>query len=105
MPTHPADDNEVSNDHDKTTLIGQRAHRLCEPSRGNFVASSSDDLFHPTSDIPSSLSFHLPNVPFNPHPHYNAYNQQNCSSLPVNPSSTSYNNPFFSVHIIGIQFS
>ena len=67
-------------------------------SGGGFIASGSDDLFHPCSTIPSSNTFTLPDVPLNPIPHYTIPHQHHCRLLPQNSSSlTSYNNPLFSI--------
>ena len=62
--------------HDQMTFVGHGQHVSCplEPSQGNLIASSSNDLFHPVSSIPYSHSYHLPNVLYNPNPRYNAYN-------------------------------
>ena len=91
----------VDDDYEQPTLIGHGQHvpRFREPSQGNFIASNSDDVFHPLSGDPSSYTFRLPDVPYNPNPRYsNAYNRRNRHILPPIPSSsTSYNNPFFSV--------
>ena len=61
----------------QTTNIGHVHCTTCfsEPPKGGFVASYSDDLFHPTSQIPFSNTFTLPNVPFNPNPCYSLHNQ------------------------------
>ena len=81
----------------QTTNIGHvhRTMHFSKPPLGGFVASFSDDLFHPTSQIPFSNTFTLPNIPFNPNPHYSLCNR--CALPPHPPSSTSYNNPHFSV--------
>ena len=75
--------------------IVHRTTRFSEPPQGGFIASYSNDLFHPTSQIPSSNTFTLPNVPFNPNPCYSLRNR--CTLPPHPPTSTSYNNPHFSV--------
>ena len=41
---------------------GHRTTRFSELPQGGIVASASDDLFHPTSNVPSSDTFSLPNV-------------------------------------------
>ena len=98
MPTLSADNDKDLDSHEQPTLVGHRPPRFHDPSQGNFVASSSYDLFHLTSGIPHSYSYHLPNVLYNLNPRYHAYNHQNRPSLPPNPSSsTSYNNSFFSI--------
>ena len=56
------------------TNIVHRTTCFSEPPQGGFVASYSDNLFHPTSQIPSSNTFTLPNVPFNPNPRYSLRN-------------------------------
>ena len=69
-------------------------------SQRGFIASDSDDLFHPTP-VTSSYVFNLPEVPSNPHPYYNTYHQNHMNSLPRHfpptSSSTSYNNPSFAI--------
>ena len=66
--------------------------------QGGIIASSSDDLFHPVSGIPTTSVYTLPDVPFNPNPHYHAYIQQpNRISRPLPTISSSYNNPSFTI--------
>ena len=79
------------------TIIGHghRTKRFWEPSQGGIIASVSDDLFHPTSRIPSSNTFCLPDVPFNPNPRYNMHHRHGISMYPLPHSS--YNNPSFSI--------
>ena len=91
----PTDDSDEDK-HEEATLIGHTQHgtRFHDPPQGNFIASTSDDLFRPHTGDPSTYTFHLPNIPFNPNPCYNAYNHKHHRIL---PPSTSYNNPFFSV--------
>jgi hypothetical protein len=71
-----------------------------------FIASSSDDLFHPDSGGPSFVPYRLPPVPnihaYNPnYPHFSQIpNNRNHLSqpprfLPYSPSVSSYNNPNF----------
>ena len=80
-----------------TTVVGhgRRGRRFRAPSQGGIIASVSDDLFHPTSHLPSSNTFRLPNVPFNPNPRYNMHNRRGASMYPLPYSS--YNNPSFSI--------
>lgn len=66
-------------------------------SQAGFVASNSDDLFHPVSGGPSPYIFNLPDVPPNPHPYYNTYNCQSPRGLQYPSSSSSYNNPTFTI--------
>ena len=82
---------------DGTTVVGHGHHakRFREPSQGGIIASVSDDLFHPTSHLPSSNTFRLPNVPFNPNPRYNMHNRRGAPVYPLRYSS--YNNPSFSI--------
>ena len=58
FPICPDDNDENSDRHGQTTLIGhgQRIPPFQELTQGNFVASS-DDLFHPTSGITYSFIF------------------------------------------------
>ena len=77
---------------------GRRPQTLPE-SRHGVIASSSDDLFHPhTNTVTLSHPYTLPNPPFLPDPHYDAYIQQpNRFSRPLPHPLTfsSYNNPYF----------
>ena len=79
-----------------TPLPAQRGEDV-RPSRlhqGGVTASSSDNLFHPTSHVPSSHVYRLPDVPLNPR--FLACNHSPFSRPLPNPSSfTSYNNPTF----------
>ena len=81
----------------ETTVVGRgrRTKRSREPSQGGIIASVSDDLFHPSSHLPTSNTFHLPNVPFNPNPRYNMHTRRGVPTYPLPHSS--YNNPSFSV--------
>jgi hypothetical protein len=67
-------------------------------SQRGFIASNSDNLFHPAPVVPAYV-FNLPDVPLNPHPYYNTYHQNHSNSFPrqIPPSSsyTSFNNPSF----------
>jgi hypothetical protein len=63
--------------------------------QGGVIASSSDNLFHPTSDVPLSYAYNLSNVPLNPH--FHARNHSPFSRPLPYPSFTSYNNPTFTV--------
>ena len=74
---------------------GHNPKHFCELSQGGIIASVSDDLFHPTSHLPSLNTFHLPNVHFNPNPRYNVHNQCSAPTYPLPYSS--YNNPSFSI--------
>jgi hypothetical protein len=64
--------------------------------RAGVIASSSDNLFHPVSDLPPSCVFTLPNFPQNPC--YHTYNHSPSALFhplpyPSISSSSSYNNP------------
>ena len=101
-------------DQPSRTLIGRdRQNPLPQSlseSRAGFIASSSDDLFHPTTNnlpssnttVPSSHTcrYTLPNVsqlPLHPDPRY-AYTQPPVgSSRPLPYSSSSYHNPSFEI--------
>ena len=80
-----------------TTVVGHGHHtkRFSEPPQGGIVASASDDLFHPTSNVPSSDTFSLPNVPFNPNPRYNLHKRHGVPTYPLPYSS--YHNPSFTI--------
>ena len=82
---------------EETTVIGHGQHtkHFRGPPQGGIVASVSDDLFHPTSNVPSTNTFHLPNVPFNPNPRYNLHNRRGLPAYPL--AHSSYNNPSFSI--------
>lgn len=77
-----------------TTMTGhERQNDGFRPfPQAGFVASTSDDFFHPTVGGPSSHIYTLPDIPHNPHPHY-----QNQRSLPHPSVFTSYNNPSFTI--------
>ena len=77
---------------------------LCPSSQNSLVASSSDNLFHPVPGATTSHIFMLPNVPYNPNPHYHAYNRQANTLLRQIPSySSSYNNPTFSIPPVNLN--
>lgn len=79
---------------------GHQDSQFCPSSPAGFVASNSDDLFNPTMGGPTLYAFNLPDVPFNPNPHYHAYNRRANTvprPLPFSMSSSSYNNPSFAV--------
>ena len=59
-------------ENDQATLVPPQ---LRPSSQSSFVASSSDNLFHPVPGATTSCIFTLPNVPFNPNPHYHAFNR------------------------------
>lgn len=63
---------------------------------GGVIASSSDDLFHPVSHLPSSSVYALPDVPIPSR--FRAHNHSPFSRPLPHPSSfTSYNNPSFAM--------
>ena len=83
-------------EHYQTTLGPQQFFR--PSSQAGMIALSSDDLFHPIPGNPISHTFTLHDVPFNPNPHYHAYNRQANTVRPLRPLhsiSSSYNNPSF----------
>jgi hypothetical protein len=87
--------------HEQATLVGhiQQDSRVQSMPQGGIIASTSDSLFHPVSNVPSSHTFTLPDIPFNPALHHHAYNQPPDTfhrSFPHTPF-TSYNNPAFVV--------
>ena len=97
----------VTNGYERATVAGrgQQDTGFRPLSQAGFVASNSDDLFHPTSGVPSSYVFNLPDVPHNPNPHY-AYNRTR--DLPHPSSFSSYNNPSFTIpppHVLHNQTS
>ena len=81
------------------TPLPARGVEEVRPSRlpqGGVIASSSDNLFYPTSHVPSSYIYNLPDVPLNPR--FHARNHSPFSRPLPNPSSfTSYNNPNFAI--------
>lgn len=92
--SHGLQGDEVQNE--QTTLVPQQLY--IPTSQSEFTASYSDDLFRPVRGGSVLHSYTLPDIPFNPHPQYNAYNRQTYvlqSSRPL--PSTSYNNPSFAI--------
>ena len=96
---------ESSTDPTSRTFVGRgRQNPLPQSlseSQGGFIASSSDDLFHPnTNNVPLSHRYTLPNVsnlPLHPDPRY-AYTQPPIgSSRPLPYPSSSYHNPSFEI--------
>ena len=61
-------------------------------SQAGFIASSSDNLFHPVPNVPSSYVFSLPNVPSNPRRH-----TSNIHNRTYHSPFSSYNNPTFAM--------
>ena len=89
----------VANEQDQPTLIA-RGHQTTQThplSQAGFIASSSDNLFHPVNDVPSSYVYSLPPIPSAPCRH--AYNSSNTfhRPLPYRSPYSSYNNPNFAV--------
>lgn len=85
-----------------TLLPRERQEPRFRPSsQAGFIASDSDDLFHPAPGGPSSRVFHLPDVPLPPHPRFRAYSQSSNTlhsrPLPHPSAFTSYNNPSFAI--------
>src|ERR1700678_1840483 len=76
-------------------------------SQAHLLASSSDDLFHPTPGGPSFVPYRLPPVPNNPtytlpFSHHIPVNRSHLSQppvcfLPYPTSASSYNNPAFTI--------
>ena len=62
-----------------------------------MIASSSDNLFHPVSHVPSSYVFSLPTVPSNPRHHANNSSTAFNRPLPYHSPFSSYNNPTFTI--------
>ena len=73
---------------EQTTLFapGQQAPGIQPLSQAGFVASSSDDLFHPTSGGPFPYTFPLSNIPLTPSTRHQ-----------VHYPTSSYNNPSFQI--------
>ena len=93
-----------ANEQEQITLVplqaptGQMDSVPPPSSQAGFIASYSDDLFHPVSNGPSSQVYSLPPVPCNPNSFYHAYNQQsNRIICPLPSILSSYNNPTFSI--------
>ena len=85
-------------EHNQTTLVPTQILR--PSSQAGIIASNSNNLFHPIPSNPISHTFTLPDVPFNPNPRYHAYNQQTNTlrlSQPLPSTSSSYNNPTFTI--------
>ena len=89
----------VDNGLDQATIIAHGRHDTqAQPlSQAGVIASSSNNLFHPVPNIPSSSAFTLPPVPSNPP--YHAYNPPDTFQrpLPYRSSLSSYNNPHFQI--------
>jgi hypothetical protein len=85
-------------ENDQSTFV-PASNQLHPSSQRGFIASSSDNLFHPVPEnITTPRVFSLPNVPFNPNPHYHAYNRRSNTPLRQIPThSSSYNNPTFAI--------
>ena len=62
-------------------------------SQAGIIASSSDNLFHPVPNVPSSHVFNLPTV-LSPSRHH-AYNRP--QAFPYHSPFSSYNNPTFTI--------
>ena len=90
----PFPDNSQTNDGDieQTTIVGpgQQDPGIRPSFQPGFIASSSDNLFHPVVGGPSSHAYHLPDIPLHSYPHYHP-------PRPLPHPSSSYNNPTFSV--------
>lgn len=72
--------------------------QLRPSSQNGFLASTSDNLFHPVPGGTTSRVFILPNVPLNPNPQYHMYNRRVNTPLRQIPThSSSYNNPMFTI--------
>ena len=79
-----------ANNHQTVAAHGQEDVDAQPTDQAGFMASISDDLFHPVpGNLPSNV-FTLPDVPYNPNPRYNVPR-----ILPHPSSLSSYNNPSF----------
>ena len=89
----------VTTTSDQPTLVahGRRDNRIQPLSQAGFIASSSDNLFHPVPARPPSHAYTLPNVPL--HPRFSTYNPPDTFQRPFNYRSpfSSYNNPTFAI--------
>jgi hypothetical protein len=89
-------------ENEQVTLVanGYRGGGFRPFSQAGFIASSSDNLFNPDVDVPSSYVFNLPQISLPSEPRYHAYNRQ-MDTFPRAPpyisNFSSYNNPAFAV--------
>ena len=85
------------------TIIGrvpQDNAQVNPMSQAGFVASSSDNLFHPVTNVPSSHVFSLPNIPSNVQVPSNSRRHGHNSNTyhhPYHSPFSSYNNPTFTI--------
>ena len=96
VPSHsPA----AISEQDHPTLIARDRQDAQAPTlpQGGMIASSSDNLFHPVSHVPSSYVFSLPTVPSNPRHHANNSSTAFNRPLPYHSPFSSYNNPTFTI--------
>ena len=93
QPVSPHSPAAISEQDHPTVIAHEQQNAPTQPlSQGGFIASSSDNLFHPVRDLCSSYVFSLPDVPSNPR--LNAYNHQ---PLSYHSPFSSYNNPMFTI--------
>ena len=89
----------VTNERDQATLVARgRQETQDHPlSQQGVIASSSNNLFHPVPNAPSSYVFSLPKVLSNPR--LRTYDAPNTFPHPYSYRSpfSSYNNPAFTV--------
>lgn len=91
-----------ADEQDHTFVLRERREsRLRPSSQAGFIASNSDDLFHPAPGGLCSRIFTLPDIPSHPTLRYHAYSQEmhtlRSRPLPHPFSFTSYNNPSFAI--------
>ena len=81
---------------DQPTIVGRipQDAQANPMSQTGVIASSSDNLFHPVPNVPSSYVFSLPNVPLVPRRH--AYTSDTFHR-PYHSPFSSYNNPMFTI--------
>ena len=89
----------ASDDNDRTAL---NAHRQQDgpaqaSSQAGFIASSSDNLFHPVPNVQPSYVFSLPKIPSNPRLHNQNPTNTFQRPFPYRSNLSSYNNPRFEV--------
>ena len=89
----------IVNEQDQPTLVvpGRQGVQPNPLSQAGVIASSSDNLFHPVTNLPSLYVYSLPPVPSNPRLH--SYDPPNTFQRPFPYRSpfSSYNNPTFAV--------
>ena len=82
----------ATQEHSPLPAQGGEDNRTSRLAQGGVISSSSDNLFHPSTVVPPSYAYNLPNVPLNPR--FRAANHSPFSRpLPYPSTFTSYNNP------------